>query len=349
MDKVPFEQLQRDATAYQRACVLTAAGELDFFTIILENGNAMTAAALAAARKVDARATTVLLDALAAMGYLRKDTGIACPGADGQAIYSVVDAFQDFLDSRRASSFVPMLRHMANAQRGWADLARIVAEGRPRPRRASILGEQQDDISFIMGMNSLAVRAAGPMIEALKEAAVLDFGVKPMRILDVGGASGTYTQAFLEALPTAEAAIFDRPVGIAAARRRFTGTSFESRVSYHAGDFYRDPLPTGFDLAWISAIIHQHGRDRSRALYARLFPALNPGGRVAVRDFIMEADRTRPVAGALFGVNMLVHCEEGMVYTFEEVRQDLEAAGFTQIRLAVPAGTMSAVVVGVRA
>ena len=43
---------------------------------------------------------------------------------------------------------------------------------------------------------------------------------------------------------------------------------------------------------------------------------------------------------------MLVNTENGMVYTFEEVKEDLEAAGFTEVALAVPAETMSAIVVG---
>ena len=197
-------------------------------------------------------------------------------------------------------------------------------------------------------MNSLAVRTAAPMIRALHEAGVLHFGEGPARILDVGGASGTYTQAFLECLPTATAVIFDRPVGIEAARQRFAGTPLEGRVDFQAGDFYSDALPSGFDLAWISAIIHQHGREQSRALYRNALQALKSGGKVAVRDFIMSADGTSPAAGALFGLNMLVHCADGRVYTFGEVREDLEAAGFITVEPAVPAETMSAVVTAVR-
>ena len=260
----------------------------------------------------------------------------------------MAEAYRDALDSRHPLSYVPMLRHMANAQRGWAELARTVRDGKPRTRRPSILGEEEDDRSFIMGMNSLAVRTAGPMIRALHEAGVLHFGEGPARILDVGGASGTYTQAFLECLPTATAVIFDRPVGIEAAQQRFAGTPLEGRVDFQAGDFYSDALPSGFDLAWISAIIHQHGREQSRALYRNALQALKSGGKVAVRDFIMSADGTSPAAGALFGLNMLVHCGDGRVYTFEEVREDLQAAGFTAAELAVPAETMSAVVTAVR-
>ena len=345
MDETPFAALQRDATGYQRSCALTAAAELDFFTLILRNGNRMSVLALAEERGVDARGAAVLLDALTGMGYLEK-TAPAVAG--GPAVYTVPEVWREALDSRHPLSYVPMLRHMANAQRGWAELARTVRDGRPQTRRPSILGAEEDDRSFIMGMKSIAVRTAGPLAAALQRAGVLDFAASPARILDVGGASGTYTQAFLEILPTAEALIFDRHVGIEAARRRFAGTPLEGRVHFQAGDFYQDALPSGFDLAWISAIIHQHGREQSRALYRNVLQALKPGGRVAVRDFIMSADGTSPAAGTLFGLNMLVHCAEGRVYTFEEVREDLEFAGFTAVKLAVPAETMSAVVSAVR-
>jgi len=179
----------------------------------------------------------------------------------------------------------------------------------------------------------------------LQKHGVLNFNKENIRFIDIGGASGTYTWAFLETLPQSEGTIFDLPVAIREARRRFAGTPLESRVSFAEGDFYRDELPGGFDFAWVSAIIHQHGRAESQALYEKAYRALNAGGRIAVRDFVMDANRTSPAQGTLFGINMLVGTENGMVYTFDEIRADLEAAGFVNIRLAVPAETMSAVVV----
>ncbi len=53
MDRTPFAVLQRDATGYQRSCALTAAAELDFFTVILRNGNRMNAGDLARECDVD--------------------------------------------------------------------------------------------------------------------------------------------------------------------------------------------------------------------------------------------------------------------------------------------------------
>lgn len=47
----------------------------------------------------------------------------------------------------------------------------------------------------------------------------------------------------------------------------------------------------------------------------------------------MDESRTEPVAGALFAVNMLVGTESGGTYTFDEFREDLSDAGFSEIAL----------------
>jgi hypothetical protein len=160
----------------------------------------------------------------------------------------------------------------------------------------------------------------------------------------VGGASGTYTEAFLKELPGSSATIFDLPVSAAQVKRRFAGSALEARVSFVEGDFTRVALPAGFDFAWISAIIHQMNQSESRMLYAKALNALNPGGTVAVRDYVMSENRLSPPDGALFGINMFVNTPSGMVYTYREIKEDLEAAGFKEVAHAVDVPSMAAVV-----
>src|ERR1035438_10241133 len=153
-------------------------------------------------------------------------------------------------------------------------------------------------------------------------------------LLDVGGASGTWTIAFLEANPSGTATIFDLPHVIPMARKRLRKLGLSGRVRAVAGDFYRDELPRGADLAWVSAIVHQNSREQNRRLFRKVFRALEPGGRIAIRDVVMEESRTAPVSGALFAVNMLVGTPGGGTFTFRELKEDLRRAGFAGVRLA---------------
>ena len=105
-----------------------------------------------------------------------------------------------------------------------------------------------------------------------------------------------------------------------------------------------DDLPDGADFAWVSAICHQHSRRHNRELFAKVFRALAPGGRIALRDVVMEPDRTRPLEGALFAVNMLVNTDSGGTFTLAEYAEDLQAAGFQTPELQVKHEAMNSVI-----
>ena len=62
-----------------------------------------------------------------------------------------------------------------------------------------------------------------------------------------------------------------------------------------------------------------------------------------VRDHVMSPDRTHPLEGALFAMNMLAGTEGGRTYTFDEITEDLTAAGFTRINLIQTKGMFSLV------
>jgi len=47
----------------------------------------------------------------------------------------------------------------------------------------------------------------------------------------------------------------------------------------------------------------------------------------------MDKSRLHPAAGAMFAVNMLVNTPGGGTFTLGELRDDLSAAGFAEVRL----------------
>jgi hypothetical protein len=163
-------------------------------------------------------------------------------------------------------------------------------------------------------------------------------------LLDIGGASGTWTTRFLQLYPGAQATIFDLPEVIPMAAGAPAAPGMADRIRLVAGDYNGDDLPPGADLAWVSAIVHQNSRDQNRALFRKVFAALVPGGQILIRDIVMDESRTYPVAGVFFAVNMLVATPGGGTFTFNELGEDLSSAGFTDIRLLRKGEIMDSVV-----
>ncbi|MCL4201996.1 MAG: methyltransferase domain-containing protein [Pirellulaceae bacterium] len=308
------EQLLDLMRGFQIPCVLAAAADLDLFNVLA--AAPMTATETTHRLGADAKAVTILLDALAGVGVLVKT----------EDQYSLAPELASALVDDSPASVAAMLRHQANCLRHWARLPWIVQSGNSIEHRggASIRGPEADQKSFIEAMHVVSRAAAQPLIAEINPGGF-------RCVLDIGGASGTWTSAWLNAQPTARAILFDLPAVIPLAQQRLTEIGVADRVSLVPGDFNTDPLPRGADLAWLSAIIHQNTSEQNQALYRRIAAALEPGGRLLIRDIVMEPSRIAPLAGALFAVNMLVNTQGGNAYTLSEIRDDLEAAGFAEI------------------
>jgi predicted methyltransferase len=165
------------------------------------------------------------------------------------------------------------------------------------------------------------------------------------KLMDVGGGSGTYTIAFLKRNPRLRAVLFDLGEVVQMARERIESEGCADRVEIVSGDFYRDELPKGCDLALLSAIIHQNGPRQNFELYSKIFRALDPGGMLIIRDHIMDESRTKPPEGTLFAINMLVNTRSGGTYTFGEVERSLKEAGFADVRMVRSGEKMDCLVV----
>ena len=307
------EKILNLARSFMESRILLTGAELNLFTML-------TPASLSAqeiARKIgaDLRALTVLLDALTALGFLVKriDT------------YQCSPILSPFLTVGSPNSILPIILHMAHLWGRWSDF-RSVVQGSSSKEKPASSEDASELLDFIEAMHVVAAPIAPRIVSVVKPGS-------SKALLDVGGASGTYTLAFLQAVPEMKATLFDRPKVIGMARKRLGQAGVLDRVTLVAGDFYKDELPTGHDLAFVSAIIHQNSPDQNLALFGKIFRSLNPSGRIVIRDHVMSVDRTRPVDGAIFAVNMVLGTTGGRTYTYEEIKDGLEEAGFTGIRL----------------
>jgi len=274
-----------------------------------------TAAEVAVLIKTNERATDRLMDALCGMGLLRKKSGrFSNTPLSGRFL---VEGKPDYMAG---------LMHSVHLWRTWSTLTDAVRAGTTVVQR-EVVNEQGVNWlnAFIAAMHMRAYKQAPALVK------LLDLrGVR--RVLDVGGGSGAYSMAFVRTKKGIHATVFDLPNVVPLAIRYIESEKLVERISTVAGDYEVDSLGSGFDLVFLSAIIHSNSVDINRQLVKKAYDALNPNGQLVIQDHIMDEDRTAPLAGALFSLNMLVGTQTGDTFTESEIRSWMDEAGFKNIR-----------------
>lgn len=304
-----FAGLEALSGAHCDARVLHTAVRLDLFSAV---GNGATAAGVAAARDLDPRATELLLNAMTALGLLAK-------AAD---TFTLVPAARRHLLPDGPAYLGGMIEFEAESWDLWGRLEEAVRTGRPVRPPDMYQGDPVQTRRFILAMDSL-VRARG---DAAWLAENLDFS-DVRRMLDVGSGPATYPVGVCRAHPAVRATVFDLPGTLAVTREIVEREGMADRIALVPGDYNADPLPSGFDLVFLSNVIHGEDEDHNRALMAKCLAALRPGGRVVIKDHILTEDRTGPAGGAVFSLLMLLSTR-GRDYAFGEVAAWLTEAGF---------------------
>ncbi|GBC60682.1 o-methyltransferase [Desulfonema ishimotonii] len=322
---IDSEQVLQMSRGFWTSRLILTAAELDLFDRL-----PASAEEVADGAGWDTGALTVLLDALTALQLIEKQ----------DEIYSVAPSIAPGLGKDPDASVLPMIGHYNSLWDKWSQLSHIIRNGR-------------EQVQFVFNRDETALQAfiGGMHVVGRETACKIISDLKPAwagRLLDVGGASGTYALEFLKQVPGLSVTLFDLPGVIPMAEARIARAGAADRVRFVPGDFYHDTLPGGHDLVWLSAIIHQNSREQNRELFRKAHAALVPGGRIWIRDHIMDAARVHPSAGAVFAVNMLVATPGGSTYTFDEVVSDLASSGFTTPRMIRDGGQMDAVLEAVR-
>ena len=299
------------AASFQKSRILLSGFELDIFTNVDESGT--TSNQIASNLHLDEHACERLLNALVSLGFLTKQN---------QLFYNTPDSFT-FL-SKKSSDYLGGLMHSNHLWNTWSNLTQVVKTG--NSAHSTEINERGEDwlSPFINAMHDRAKK------QAPQQLANIDLsGIKS--ILDIGGGSGAYSMEFISKKPEIEATVFDLPNVIPITQKFIDKDGFSDKIKTHKGDYTTDDLPKGFDLVFLSAIIHSNSLEINQNLIKKCFNSLNINGKIIIQDWIMNNDRTQPSSGAIFAINMLVGTESGDCFTEQEVTEMLDFAGFRNI------------------
>ncbi|MDR2339823.1 MAG: SAM-dependent methyltransferase [Deltaproteobacteria bacterium] len=303
-----------------KAWAVQAAVTLGVFTAIDKLKGDATIETLAREIKAGRRGTDMIATAMTALGLVVRD---------GDKL-GLTPFSAEFLSGLSPKYLGYVLVHMNQINPGWTQLARCVRSGTNARSLPALTESEQAEVDasrhrhFILGMYSVAMLQAGLVADALDLS-----GAK--RLLDLGGGPGTYAGFFCARNPSLEAVVFDRPISEEVALGVLDKLGVRDRVSFQGGDFLASPLPQGFDVVWLSQVLHGEAPEGASLLVKRGVGAASPGGRVVIQEFVLDNDRRGPQGPALFALNMLVQTDGGKAYSYQEIEGMLRAAGITRV------------------
>jgi len=298
---------------YWSACALHAGVKLGVFTPL--SGEPLSAQQLAGRINCDSRGLSMLLNALTALELLDKkgETYVATPFA------------AQFLSRTSPGYLGHIIMHHHHLMSGWANLDQAVCSGAPVRERASHEDAAASRESFLMGMFNLAMQMAPKIVPNI------DLSGR-RSLLDLGGGPGTYAIHFCQQNPELSAVICDLPTTRDFAEQTVERFGLSGRISFVARDFESEDLPGGFEVAWLSHILHGVGPKECVSILRKAVSALESGGMLLIQEFVLDNSKAAPLFPALFSLNMLLGTPEGQAYSEGELFDMMAQAGATDLR-----------------
>lgn len=312
------ERIQQFAWGYVPPLVLEAAIRNQVFDTL--DAGSKTVAEVSHATGASERGLAAIMNVLVGLNFLAKD---------GHGAYSLTPESETFLVSTKPGFLGGLIRHGSqHLMPKWLSLNQVVATGQP----AAAVNQQEAGTDFFQEFVNDIFPLSYPAAKALARHIAAGDASQPVHVLDLAAGSGVWGIAVAQSSPLVQVTAVDWPGVIPVTQKTVARFGLAEQFSYVEGDLMDANFGSGYNLATLGHILHSEGIERSRALLAKTFAALAPGGTIAIAEFLVNADRTGPVGALFFAVNMLVNTDRGDTYSFEEIADWLTEAGFTNPR-----------------
>jgi len=322
--------------AFRKSRTLLAAVELGVFTALGDGPLDQTA--LAGRIGIHERGARDFFDTLMALGLLERDengryaNSAACASYLDMRLPSYLGGLFDYLNERMYPA--------------WATLTPALRTGKPQAGLSAAGGfstfyaHGSVAQSFLKGMTGASLLVG--------RALAANFPWDDYRsFVDVGTAQGCVPAEIVCAHPHLRGLGFDLPVVELAFTQYVRERGLEDRVTFQAGDFFKDSLPEA-DVMIMGRVLHNWDVPVRRLLVDKAYAALPHGGALIVHDTLIDdARRERPHC-MLSSLNMLIQTSGGSEYTAQECKLWMKDSGFAQMRI-VPLAAMQTAVVAIKA
>lgn len=309
--------------AFWGSKTLLSAVELGIFTTLAEAGP-LTLDEIRARVGLHERSARDFLDALVALGMLHRLSDAYANTAETEL----------YLDRAKPTYVGGILEMMNGRLYGfWGNLTEALMTGAPQneargggPNPFDMIYADPRRLEMFLGaMTGVSLPTARAIAAAFPWQDHKTFA-------DLGCAQGALPVEIARAHPHLTGYGFDlapvRPVF----ERYVAAHGLEERVTFEAGSFFDDALPT-VDVLVMGHILHDWGLAQKKLLLRKAFEALPMGGALIVYDAMIDDDRRENAYGLLMSLNMLIETPEGFDYTGADCIAWMREAGFRDVRV----------------
>jgi SAM-dependent methyltransferase len=209
----------------------------------------------------------------------------------------------------------------------YEGLTATVRRGTITPDANTVAGHEQDHwVRFARAMVPLMMPSAIAIADLLQIATA-----GPVRILDIAAGHGIFGIVLAQKNPRAEVTALDWPGVLTVASENAVKMGVKDRHRLLPGDAFNVEYGTGYDIALLTNFLHHYDVATCTGLLRKIATALKPGGRIAILEFVPNADRVSPPIPAAFSLSMLAGTPAGDAYTFTELKRMATSAGFTAV------------------
>jgi len=266
------------------------------------------------------RGLTAIMNVLVGLNFLAKDE---------HGNYSLTPESAAFLVSTKPGFQGGLIRHSSeHLVPKWLHLNDVVATGKP----VAAVNQQGPGSEFFAEFVNDILPMSYHVTQELAAHLNLKASAAPVRVLDLAAGSGVWGIGLAQSSPHVHVTAVDWHGVIPVTQKTVARFGLTGQFSFVEGDLQQADFGTGHSVATLGHILHSEGIERSKALLMKTFNALASGGTIAIQEFLVNADRTGPLGGLIFAVNMLVNTDCGDTFSFEEISGWLSEAGFVDAR-----------------
>ena len=316
--KLTPERLQQFGFAYAPPLIISAAVNNKVFDTL--EGGAKTVEQLQKQTGASARGLRAIMDALVGLELLKKDR---------QSRYSLTPESRAFLISGKPATLAGLFGSILPVLTSrWLRLTDIVRDGRP----PVAVNQETEGTEFFSQLVETIIPMSYAGAQKLADHLKVAKAKERVRVIDLAAGSGIWGIAVAQKSPQVRVTAVDWAGMIPTTKRITEKFGVRDRFDFIEGDLSEANFGSGYDLATLGHILHSEGETRSRQLLRKTFRALKSGGTIAIAEWLVNDERTKPLPSLMFSVQMLVNTEKGDTFSFNEIKKWLENAGFKKVR-----------------